>query len=234
VPYEELGAPQPIEPALLASGLGGLQTPFEKFFEQDIQPTTKAISEKLSGALDDVKKVFAPQTRGEPARKAAGLIREREAELNQRRDRALAALGDFRKHFYQDGIREHGVHGLNVIDAIESGKTEGLSAADRAFADTARKLLDQRRDQVVDLGLLRQYLDNYFPHEYKSPETATRWIHDWQTKRPLAGSEAYRKQRTYPTLREALQDPDFTLEAKFDNPVDFADNSGIFGTTSFK
>ncbi len=36
----------------------------------------------------------------------------------------------------------------------------------------------------------------------------------------MAGSEAYRRKRTYPTLKEALEDPDFTLVPKFDNPVD--------------
>jgi hypothetical protein len=219
----DLGSPQPVESdsPLLASGLGGLQTPFEKFVAQDITPAAKGVSQTISGALDDIRKVFAPQTRGPAASKAAGLIRETGSELDQRRDRAVAALQAFGDHFYRDTPQEHGVYGLPVIDAIESGKTEGLFPTDRAFAEKARELLDQRKDEVLQLGLLKSYVENYFPHEYKDPEAATRWVQSWQTRRPLAGTEAYRKQRTYPTLREALGDPDFRMEAKFDNPVDF-------------
>jgi hypothetical protein len=215
------GEPGTAGSVTLGSGLGAIHEPLAALYQKDIVPTAKSISRRLRGALDDLKKVFAPQTRGPLARKGAGLIREMGSELDQRRDRAVAALEGFRQHFYKDTRQEHGVYGLKVYDAIERGQLKGLSIVDRSFAAVARSLFDARKAELQELGLVKTYIDNYLPHEYKNPDEASRWIQNWQQKRPMAGSEAFRKQRTYPTLHEALEDPDFTLEAKFDNPVDF-------------
>ena len=205
----------------LGSGLGALQDPLTEFLQKDIVPGAKSVTRTLRGALDDIQKAFAPQTRGVPAQKGAGLIREMGAEIDQRRDRAVAALEGYRSHFYKETPQEHGVYGLSVYDAIERGQTSDLSPVDQAFAKVARQLFDDRKDELSELGLVHSYIDNYLPHEYKNPDEASRWIQNWQSKRPMAGSEAFRKQRVYPTMREALEDPEFTLEAKFDNPVDF-------------
>jgi N12 class adenine-specific DNA methylase len=204
----------------MGSGLGALQPHLEQLYAQDIKPTAKAVSKKLSGGLDDIRQVFAPHTRGPSAQKGGGLVRETGAEVDQRRDRAVAALSGFRTHFYKDTTAEHGFYGLDIYDAVETGRTMGLNPVDRAFALVARRLFEERKAELQSLDILRTYVENYLPHEYKEPEEATRWIQSWQSKRPMAGSEAFRRQRTYPTLKEALEDPDFHMEAAFDNPVD--------------
>ena len=198
-----------------------IKSAFVQLYKQDIAPKAKEVSQRAQGVWDNVQVALAPQTRGEPAKKGAGMLREMGSEIDQRRDRAVAALMEFRDHFYKDTHKELGVYGLSVYDAIERGDLTGLSPKDRDFANAARKLLDSRYDEVEALGLLKSYIENYLPHEYKKPDEASRWIQNWQSKRPLAGSEAYRRQRKYPTLREALEDPEFTLKPKFDNPVDF-------------
>lgn len=208
-----------LEPEYMGMGLGAAQPYLEKAYEKDIKPGLKKIGSKLRGALDDLAKVLAPQTRGETGRYGSGVIREMNAELDQRRDRAVAALSAYRNHWRAKPV-DHGFHGLDEYDAIETGRVMTLDPVDRAFADVARKLLNERANDALSQGLLHTYIENYMPHEYKNPDDAARWIQDWQSKRPMAGSEAYRKQRTYPRLKEALEDPDFTLVPKFDNPVD--------------
>ncbi|MGH9593997.1 MAG: hypothetical protein ACRD5L_12965, partial [Bryobacteraceae bacterium] len=47
------------------------------------------------------------------------------------------------------------------------------------------------------------------------------WLQNWFTKRPMAGSEAFRKQRTYPTMMDGIRDPEFHMQPAFTNPVDF-------------
>jgi len=192
-----------------------------ELFSEDIAPVFKSAAQRLAKSLDDIQSLTAPQTRGEPARKGTGMLREMMSEQDQRRDRAYNALKTFKDYFYKSGVKKHGVYGLDVYDAIETGQTAKLSPIERAFADVARKMFDGRYQELQDLGILRAYIENYLPHEYKKPDQAADWVQGWLQKRPIAGSEAFKKQRKYPTLKEALEDPDFTLEAKFDNPVDF-------------
>lgn len=192
----------------------------EKFYESDLKPAAKWVSQRVTGGLDDLKKVFAPQTRGPAARRGAGIVRERGAEMDQRRDRAFALLKDFKNHFYKDTPEIGGFYGLDVWNAIETGRTMGLSPTDRAFALAARSLLDPRKDELLKLDILKNYVENYLPREWKDESAATNWVQSWQSKRPMAGTEAFRRQRTYPTMKEGIEDPDFHLVPKFDNPVD--------------
>ncbi|MDE2098946.1 MAG: strawberry notch family protein [Patescibacteria group bacterium] len=203
-------------------------------YTKDITPATKKATAKLRAAMDDFQKAFAPQTRGPQARYGYNLIRESNAEIDHRRDIAHAAMIALRKHFmsmpveYGRGVTDNpnpdkdwsGFHGLSVWDDIETGRVMGLTGADREFADTARRLIDQRTAELAELGLLKTYVDNYLGREWKEPEQASRWAQNWQAKRPMAGKENYRKQRTYPTMLSGIEDPDFTLVPKYDNPVD--------------
>ena len=191
----------------------------DKFYDNDIEPGAKWISQRLTGGFDDLRRAFAPQTRGSGARRAAGIIRERGAEMDQRRDRAFALLNGMRTHFYKQAP-EHGFFGLQTWDAAETGRTMGLSGADRAFALAARALLDPRRDEMLDLGILHNYIEDYLPREWKNEQDGQSWVRSWMSKRPMAGPEKFRKQRTIPTLKEGLEDPDFTLVPKYDNPAD--------------
>lgn len=203
----------------LGSGFGALQPSLEKLYERDLKPAAKAVTKTVSGAIDDLKKVFAPDLRGPAAQKAAGLLRERGGERDQRRDRALALLAGMKKRFLQMP-EQQGFRGLDVWNAVEAGQITGLSPLDLKFARAARSLLDQRWAELNKLGLLNTYIENYLPRSWKDPAAAENWVQSWQAKRPMAGREDFRKRRTYPTMQEGLDDPDFTLVPKFDNPVD--------------
>jgi hypothetical protein len=200
-------------------GLGALQSVFDR---GGLTPQLKKVSRFFSQVADDTKRVFAPQTRGTGARIAAGSFREMMGTLAQKEAQVHAALNDYKELFYKLP-EEHGIHGLNVIDAIEAGPQaiNQLPADLRPFATTVRGLYEDRKNLLDGLGLVKHFLENYFTHMYKNPTEAEAWTANWLSKRPLAGKEQFRKERVYPTLREALEDPDFTLVAKFDNPVDY-------------
>jgi N12 class adenine-specific DNA methylase len=204
----------------LGSGLGALQPYLEKFGREDIVPALKSASRKFTGVADDMQRLFAPQTRGVQARETAGNVRELMGEMAQKDARAHAALEAYKKALYKLP-KEHGVHGFEVIDAIEGGDYRKLPPDLQQFAKTVRQLFDDRKELLEKLGLVKTFVENYFTHMYKDPKQAEAWTANWMARRPMAGKESFRKQRTYPTLREAVEDPDFTLVPKFDNPVDY-------------
>ena len=189
----------------------------DKFIQQDVIPGASGVVQKTLGAMDDIKKLLAPQTRGPLAQNAAGLIRERGANLAQARDRAVNALRGAKAYF--DGKDPN--YNLQFIDAVENGDTNRLPPKEQQFAVTMRQLIDQRSESLKQLGLLRTFYENYFPHLWKDPNAAANWLQNWFSKRPMAGSEAYRKQRTYPTMLDGINDPEFHMEPAFTNPVDF-------------
>lgn len=172
-------------------------------------------------AADEVRQYFAPQTRGALAKVAEGRYRNMLGSLALQQAQTHAALEGFRRELYKLPI-EHGIHGLDIIDAIEGGRLDDIPEGPmRRFAETARELLDDRKELLEKLGILNTFIENYFPHLYKKPEQAESWTANWMSRRPLAGREEFRKRRTYPTMREALEDPDFDMQPRFDNPVDF-------------
>ena len=188
---------------------------------KEVVPAAKQAVGTTTKAWDEFMRWVAPQTRGPQARRAYGMLRERGADLELRKNRAEEAVKGLEDHFLKQP-EEMGVHGLNVIDAMQGvGDMSKLKGDDLRFAQVGRELLDQREAEIKRLGLLKHYLENYFPQAWKDPEAATAWVQNWQTKRPFAGKEAYRKKRTYPTMREGLEDEDFHLEPKFNNPVAF-------------
>lgn len=203
----------------LGSGFGALQPGLEQLYERDIKPAAKTVTKTISGSIDEAKKLLAPDLRGPAAQKAAGLLRERGAERDQRRDRALALLAGMKKHFLKMP-EVQGFRAGDVWNAVETGQISGLSPTDLKFARAARSLLDSRWSELNRLGLLNTYIENYLPRSWKDPEAAEKWVQSWQAKRPMAGREDFRRRRTYPTMQEGLDDPDFTLVPKFDNPVD--------------
>jgi hypothetical protein len=205
----------------LGSGLGAVQPYLEQFGEEKLLPALKKGAQGASEIFDEMRAVFAPQTRGKLAQVAAGRYREYIGSLALQEARTHAALEGFRNVLRELPV-EHGVYGLDVIDAIEGGNIDQLPDGPiKDFAKTARELLDARKDLLDKLGLVRSFIDNYFPHMWKKPETAEQWAGNWTSKKPLAGKEEFRKRRVYPTMREALEDPDFNMEPRYTDPIDF-------------
>lgn len=189
--------------------LGGLE-----FVKQSVIPGTRTAKQMLIGAADDVKKLFAPQTRGEYAAKGAGLIREAGASTAMARDQAAGKLLDARKYFSILTPDQN----YAFADAVETGRPQSLPPEQMKIARRMSEMLDASWKEVNKRGLLDQYIENYFPHSYKETDDAANWLQNWMGRRPMAGSEAFRKERSFPTLRDARA---AGLTPKYTNAVDF-------------
>jgi hypothetical protein len=161
-------------------------------------------------ALDEVQRVFAPQSRGGRSAETAGVLREHGAELAQRTDRAAAYLEDARKHM--DAMPSSAR--WDFVHAVETG-AEITDPALKAIADKFRRILDYKRDEVRALGPgeLDHFIRDYFPHVWENPSEAAAII----KKASIEGGKAFLKAREIPTTKEGME---LGLKPKSDNPVD--------------
>ena len=210
-------AEEPPKGVTLGSGLGALQPGLEDLYKHGIKPAAKSLAEFTKEAADEIQRVLMPHTRGADARYGYNLLREMNAEIDQRRDVAHAALGGFRQWFKNNTPKTGGFYGLDVYDDAETGNTANLSGPARDFADAAHAAFQAREQELEDLGLVKTFVDNYLPHIYAKPDEAEKVNAAFTAKRPMAGSESFRKQRKYMTLKEGLESG---LAPKYDNPVD--------------
>lgn len=185
------------------------------FIARDLRPTLKDTFNGLRAAKDEIARVFAPQTRSASAAQGALVIRENSAELARKTDQAYAALEQAHKYFEPRDPQEN----YDFIDAIETDNTASLEPRERLIADQLSEILKDRRQQVQDLGSgqLRNYYENYFPHMWEKPDTASQVMKNWYAKSPMEGSKAFTKKRTIPTVKDGLE-AGLTLQS--DNPVD--------------
>lgn len=169
-----------------------------------------------NGVLDEVQRIFAPQTRGPEARMAAGTLREHGAELAQRSDQAAAYLDDARKTLDKMPDKDR----WGFVHAVETG-AEQSDGKLQPLAEKLRTILDTKRDEVQALGTgaLEHFIEDYFPHIWKNPEKAITVFQEAAAKRPLEGGKSFLKQRTIPTTKEGMA---LGLEPVSSNPVDLA------------
>ena len=179
--------------------------------------------------MDPLRKTVAPQTRGDVARYGAGTLRNMEGIRMRRQAMAKAAFEQFRDYFNRQPISyqvnspgKNGMHGLDVVDAIEGGKAQiaKLDPVGQQFANLLRPEYEKRKTELQSRGILNTFLDDYFTHAWKERGSKTAPINT-RAKKPLAGGEEFRKQRTYTTISDGMNDPNFTLVPRYDNPVDF-------------
>lgn len=165
-------------------------------------------------AWDEVKKVFNPASRGPKAEETAGALREHGGELAIRTDRAAAALESASKTLMKMTPEER----LEVVNRIEEGRNQDSEPMNR-FADTAREILDTKREEIQKLGTgkLEHFIEDYFPHIWKDPEAAASAFQKSIAKAPLEGSKSFLKKRTIPTTAEGIA---LGLEPASENPVE--------------
>jgi hypothetical protein len=134
------------------------------------EPDTTAVATAAAGrfdkVVDDVKKMFAPASRGPLARETANITREQVARMAHENEIARDRLAGFAKAFDKMSREDR----LEFIDAMENPRpqaTEQLSDA----ADAIRDMLDSARDAVRRLGTghLENFIENYFPHIWSNP-----------------------------------------------------------------
>jgi len=186
----------------------------EKRAQGEKMAKTESAALKDKGVLDEIQRIFAPQTRGEAARETAGALREHGAELAQRADRAAAALDTASKHLASlpEAAR------WDFVDAIEKGEKQSNPELQQ-FADTMRSILDKKREEVQALGkgALDKFIEDYFPHIWKNPDQVINAFQEAGAKKPIEGGKSFLKKRTIPTTKEGLA---LGLEPASKNPVD--------------
>lgn len=137
-------------------------------------------------------------------------------------DAAGAALADSRDHMENWVVNaptpeERTTRFLHFTDALEGGKIEGLDPKLKPIAEAFRKLQDQRTEQLRERDLLHTFITDYFGHLWTKPGMTGEQIGSEFSRRPLAGSENYRKERTLPTYRDGIA---MGLEPVSWNPVE--------------
>jgi hypothetical protein len=200
------------ETGSVPANVAGLGLP--EFVKQDVAPAVATTAEALRQGWDDVRKVFAPATRGPEAAGTAQIVREQAADLAQRTDRATAALQDARALFSRQAPEKN----YDFINRIETG-VQQQTPEFQQIADTMRDMLDSRRDEIQKLGTgkLQKFIENYFPHIWKDSNQAQAFLGQWFAKGPLEGPKSFLKQRTLPTTADGLA---AGLEPVSTNPVD--------------
>lgn len=178
----------------------------------DVTGTAASTAEAIKSMKDDLDSIFRPQMKGEKAAFAAGYIREKGAEVQQKYDRAKEALSATRKMFQKMPVPEQ----HDFIDKMENGLKQPTPELQNA-SDALRKMLDAKRDEVTSLGNghFKTFIADYFPHIWERPGVFGALI----GKRPFEGSKAFEKARKYDTMSEGLK---AGLVPVSNNPVDLA------------
>lgn len=163
---------------------------------------------------DALRKIFAPASRGEEARLTALAVREHDAALVHRYERAKEALKEFGRQMDKLPARDQ----LDFIDRLETGRSQRTPELGQV-AGTIRKLLDEARDQIRGLGTgqLEHWIENYFPHIWADPERAKNVIASLMSKRSITGPGTFLKKRSIPTIKEGM---DRGLVPVTTNPID--------------
>jgi hypothetical protein len=167
--------------------------------------------ESKGSIADSIAKALVPAGRKDAAI-TSGIIRGNLGEQARGREVAQQHLMEFAKEFDRMPVDEN----YKFIDAMERGVP--LKDADLSRAAVAiRKVLDERRDQVIALGKgnLENFNENYFPHIWKDKTAAAQFF----TRRPLEGGKGFLKQRTYDYFSDGLK---AGLEPVTTNPVELA------------
>ena len=206
-----------VEPAPAAATTQGFGK--GKITERAAGLTPEAVNKSLeainkSGAMEDVRKVIIPASRGEAASKMAGLVREGAATLALRDQRAQKSLSGARK-FFSSVPKEDA---YDFIDRVEHGSSQKDANLD-GVARTWREISDADRKAVQDLGTgkLQSFYEDYFPHMWKDPSKAAEFIGQILGRKPLEGSRAFLKKRTIEFFSDGIK---AGLEPISENPVD--------------
>jgi hypothetical protein len=176
----------------------------------------------LQGA-DDLKRIFAPASRGQDAGTGANIIRARAAENAQVIDRiheAFKESRDFMSRFSQDATREFIAHMQGVGGrSIDNLPTPELKAVGRLL----RQAMDLHKDALVARGVFKNpdaLLENYFPQMWKNPQAAKQFYMSIAGKSPMEGAKSFTRERFYEDFEQGLK---AGLEPVSWNPVDLTE-----------
>lgn len=131
------------------------------------------------------------------------LMREKAGEMDRRVAIAVYQLRKDSKEWRSRDRQES----INFWNAVEKGDLSRLPAKDQQLAQIFKSAFDSMRGDLQDLnpGMLRNYIENYFPHIWERPSHASKMIRGMLTgKRPFAGKASFLKKRTIPTMQDGF------------------------------
>lgn len=177
-------------------------------------PTLNRNAGQFARAADDIRRALLPTSRSREAAVTGRIFRANAGRMAREFESARMAL----KTFAKDLNRLSPTERLEFIDGMENGQPQP-SPELTAAAQGLRTLLDDAKKDVQSLGSgkLKQWIENYFPHIWKDPKTATIAIGRILGKRPIEGPKSFLKKRSIPTVKEGMAQG---LELVTDNPVD--------------
>lgn len=138
-----------------------------------------------------------------PAKEQKAMMRETRGE----KDRQVAIQAERLKQVQRAWRLRSRDESIDFFNSVESGTVQSLPERDRKLAQTFKDAFDQMKDELHGLKpeLLRNYIKNYFPHIWERPSRAVNVIRQIMSgKRPFAGSGAFLKKRTIPTIQDGL------------------------------
>jgi len=203
-----------------AKGYGGIIEPSEKSSKVKVAKSDYAkIGEEVpsreeTNIIKEALKITAPATVSEPARVGGLILRKNLAELARKDILATELLR--KAHSAFTWMSDEDTH--KFMDNIEQGKPQDNPKL-QPFSDAMRKLLDDRRTAVQQLGKgqLENYYENYFPHIWKDPKNAKNVIASIMGRKRLEGTKGFLKKRVIVSIKDGLSRG---LELVSDNPVD--------------
>ena len=178
--------------------------------DSDIQKA----AELLHNAKDQALKFIAPQVRTDAARLSGELYSHRAAEYRLMRSQAIEAVKTARAIIDRKGKNALDFT-MSIAHAIENNMAHPDPEA-QAIVDLFRTVNNRFRDMVRSLPNthFRNYIVDYFPHMFADrDQAAAKKFY----QRKIEGSRAFTKQRTIPTIDEAVE---AGFHLKSDNAAD--------------
>lgn len=165
-----------------------------------LAPTVEKITGGVAKDRELALSLLAPQKIG-VAPIAAGKIRAHTAANDQRKARVAKVLAADRR--IMDAWSE--AESAKFIDVMEgAAPVESLPAEQQPIARRYRQILNGWTKILSDHDLLRSYIDHYWPHEWKQRSMEGKAIRKFLGRRPVQGTESFRKQRTIPTFKQGV------------------------------
>ena len=184
-----------------------------KWFSDKFSDAKDKLAKEGGEVGDSLKVAFAPATRGEQAVKGAGVMRENLAVLARQKEIAQETLKAGQRYFdrHINGAPDEATRNqrfLDFADAFESGKTQNLPQEVQDFAKTMRELINDRAGKLQSRDLVQPYIENYMSHLWQRPGQQPGGPDIGailSSRRPMAGKEGFRRERTLPTYRDGIE-----------------------------
>ena len=179
------------------------------------------VGSELGAATREGLEKFAGVTKEQEVRGIGEqTIRHRRGTLD--REMAQAQQGLRSEYLRMEGLSQP--EKLEFVDRLEQAPTRAEvkqpNPVNQPLSDKLGQMLDTEWDKIISLkipGLDRHFYETYFPHLWKDPERAAKVMGDWYSKKPLAGSQSFRKHRIHPTMADGRAAGLIPLS---DNPVE--------------